>query len=243
MDDGLKSDVTPYDAKVSQVCVPCNGGWMRLMDEAIKPLVFQLALGKMDVIPSAQVLDLSIWCTKVALLQTHSNRAAEQEVAPLLTRKFFSDKTPILPRMVQVGWAENEESSIAGNLSRQRRRGGRLAADKVIPGPILDTANVVIFKIGAFVFVVGLPSSTSWSAREIKAILSANRIHFSEKLVPLDPTLDFKMPQASISDRDVLSMREIMYRAASRSARLENAHTLARGSSFMSGSARMRPYA
>jgi hypothetical protein len=214
------NQVTPYDAKVSRVCVTCNGGWMRLMDESIKPLIHELALGTILTIPAEDTDRLASWCTKVSLLQTHTDREAQQEVPTELTRKYFVERRPMDGCVVQLGKADNSVSNMAGNISRQLIvTGGENAGAAAVQ---VDTANVVTFRIGAFVFQVGLPTASEWSLKEVRRILAASRVGFPNKIVPLRLNRNFEMPTETLRDNDVVSLRDIAYEVGRVAARKDN---------------------
>ncbi|MGO4433284.1 hypothetical protein AB4Y88_08320 [Paenarthrobacter sp. RAF9] len=180
-----QKQVTPYDLKVSRVCVTCNGGWMRQMDEAIKDLISDLAWGRSEGVPADRVEQLATWCTKVALMRSHRDRRREQETPLILTHRFYKERAALGPDSVQVGKIMDSGSAISGNVSRQLRTigaSGSLPADGQI-----DSVNLVTFQIGQFFFHVGLSTGSEWSRRENARLLKAGRLNRADSVKTLKP--------------------------------------------------------
>lgn len=180
-----QKQVTPYDLKVSRVCVTCNGRWMREMDEAIKGLIFGLAWGSSQNIPVNEVEQLATWCTKVALMRSHRDRRREQESPLALTHRFYKERAALGPASVQVGKIVDSESAITGNVSRQLRTLG--ANDSLPVDSQIDSVNFVTFQIGQFFFHVGLSTGSEWSVRENARLLKAGRLNRADSIQILHP--------------------------------------------------------
>ena len=202
--------VTPYDQKVPQVCEECNRGWMRLMDEAVKPLVYDLSWGKTRVIPAESVDLLGTWCTKVSLVRTHADRDASQQASVEMTRRFFMERRPMMPGMIQVG-RSSPERSLSGHSSRQVFDYG--IWPKIV-GDRTDYCSVASFQIGAFFFQAGLPTPSPWSAEQATRMLAACRRHVPFKLMTLRPGRESHLPESEISEEEtVVMLEEVMYDA------------------------------
>lgn len=145
---------------------------MRLMDEAIKDLIFDLAWGRLDHITAGEVEQLSTWCTKVALLRTHLDRGRQQESPLELTHRFYAERKALGASMVQIARVLDSESALSGNICRELRGPNNSSSDL---GERFDALHLVTFQIGQLFFQVGLSTSSDWSKVEVNRLLAAGR--------------------------------------------------------------------
>ena len=202
-----QKQVTPYDLKVSRVCVACNGGWMREMDEAIKGLISDVAWGRIQSIPADRVEQLASWCTKVALMRSHRDRRREQESPLVLTHRFYKERAALGPASVQAGKIVDSESAIAGNVSRQLRTIG--ATDSLPADGQIDSVNLVTFQIGQFFFHVGLSTGSDWSLRENARLLKAGRLNRADSVQILHPGREVSLKHALTQEEFIDSIKII----------------------------------
>jgi hypothetical protein len=62
----LIQSASPHKAAV--VCGECNNGWMRRLEDAVRPILRPLILGKQSELDDAAIRTVATWATKTALI-------------------------------------------------------------------------------------------------------------------------------------------------------------------------------
>ena len=195
-----REHVTPFDAKIPHVCKTCNGGWMRLMDEAIKPLVFELADDPVRTLTQAEGSLLTEWATKVALVRSYVDRHQDLGSMPGVARRYYADHAETLPRSLQIGWCDAHVGALSSNAAWGLPGSSRDASENT---EILDSANVISIKVGRLFLQCGLSTGSRWSEIRVRKMLTASRRHVPGRLVPLVVGRDFEVPVEPLTDLEI----------------------------------------
>lgn len=201
-----RKHVSPYDLKIPHVCAPCNNGWMRILDEGIKPLIFGLAAGDIRDLSAKDVDALSRWATKVALVRSYLDRHATTGVNLPTFSRFYKLGEPTLPRSLQIGWCDEHIGTLSSNsvnIKDAESASGTPAAR--------DTANVVAIKIGHVFFQCGISTGSAWSTARTRKMMAASRLHAPGRLLPAPVGRAFTLPLDPLTDIEVDFCIEPMY--------------------------------
>lgn len=192
--------ITPFDMKVPNVCAPCNNGWMRLMDEAMKPLVFDLANGARRTLISTEVDSLIQWVTKVALVRSHADRKASMTSAGDVFRCYYAQRAETHTRSTQIAWCDEYVGALSANTSLIRTWRPRVGP----PEPSgREPANVISLKLGHLLIQCGLSTGSKWSTSSVRLMMTASRQFVPGRLVPAVAGRPLRLPEHSLTNDEV----------------------------------------
>jgi len=123
-----------FDNQVRDICAACNSGWMRQLDERVRPFVIPMAHGVLTSLDRSQTNAFRTWATKTALVRTLQDRSQQQQAHDDRFREFFANRRPFGELVVQA--AACDYCHVDNNTSW------------VVPGEPSATSNTVTFAIG-----------------------------------------------------------------------------------------------
>jgi hypothetical protein len=91
-----------FDAWSKRFCADCNGGWMRLIDEAAKPVLEPLIFGSSRRISAADGPTITRWATKTSIVRALADNDRSYEPSQMLLRHFYENRAPVFHAAVQV---------------------------------------------------------------------------------------------------------------------------------------------
>lgn len=91
----LIQSASPHKAAV--VCGECNNGWMRRLEDAVRPILRPLILGKQSELDDAAIRTVATWATKTALIYEFVQPDDAQPAASATDRKQLRDHQRPLP--------------------------------------------------------------------------------------------------------------------------------------------------
>lgn len=104
-----------FENTVREFCADCNGGWMRLIDEAAKSFLIPLARGERTSLTADEANALRVWATKTALVRSLQDKSVGMQASSARFHEFYRDKAPFGRLVVQA--AACEVSHLDGNSS------------------------------------------------------------------------------------------------------------------------------
>lgn len=194
-----RKHITPFDMKVPNVCAPCNNGWMRLMDEAMKPLVFDLANGVRRTLSSTEVDSLIQWVTKVALVRSYADRKSSMTFADNVFRRYYAQRTETHHRSTQIAWCDEHDGALSASttLIRTGRPRGPLESSEREP------ANVISLKLGHLLIQCGLSTGSKWSTSSVRLMMTSSRQFVPGRLFPAVAGRPFRLPEQPLTEDEV----------------------------------------
>jgi len=73
----MVKNLAPYDQQFSGICAACDGGWLRELDTAAKPIALSLGLRRVAAVPAAEVVPLAASLYRAALMLTWGRRVEQ----------------------------------------------------------------------------------------------------------------------------------------------------------------------
>jgi hypothetical protein len=77
-----------------KVCGPCNGGWLRELEERVQPLMARFAANEPITLNSGEQEDLALWSVVSALIAMSNDPEAAGFADPAIAHEIYREKRP-----------------------------------------------------------------------------------------------------------------------------------------------------
>lgn len=95
--------MVPFQQEVRIVCQPCNGGWMRRLEEDVQPILKPMMLGERTRLRAGSQRKLAVWAAKTALVLDYLHPAA-RVVPDSHYGSFYVEKRPLRSHYITISY-------------------------------------------------------------------------------------------------------------------------------------------